>query len=343
LCIGLFAASVAIVLPEVSRAQITSVQPLSVPRTVVFLADPQLGVAGAYQSGGNTLYFEARTPEDSEQLSARLLDAAGRTIAISGHSMDDQWLADTHFDPASARQSLSLAGALPAALANALDGTVFLREITALSNLAVGAVQASPGTAAVRIDEATANILSLGGLALGAANQYDARAADKLTSVRDTEGNLSATSDGIQMQTVVENFPDGENDDNPAGTLGRTEVSAQILSSTGKSLIQQIGGDDIPDGWDSDTTGMFRPGSPEPVDPIQVAIEAGKAIRAAALMTRFLPSRRQTKPTQLVTWLPRCATKACFPTLLPPRPSIHPQRAARALEVMFKCGIRAWW
>jgi hypothetical protein len=32
---------------------------------------------------------------------------------------------------------------------------------------------------------------------------------------------------------------------------------------------------------------MFRPGSLAPVDPIQVAIEAGRAIRAAALMARF--------------------------------------------------------
>jgi hypothetical protein len=270
-----------------SRAQTASVQPLRVSKSFVFLADPVLGVAGAYQSGGKTLYFEARRPEGSEQMSARLLDAAGRTIAISGHSMDDLWLADTHFDPVSAAQSLSLAGALPAVLANVLDRTVFLREITALSNLAVDAVQVPPGTAAVTIDEATANLSSLSGIALAAADQYDATAANNLTAVRDAEGNLSARFDGIQIQTFVENFPDGENDDNPTGALGRTEVSAQILSSSEKSLIQQIGGDDIPNGWDSETTGMYRPASPEPVDPMQVFTEAGKAIRAAALMARF--------------------------------------------------------
>jgi hypothetical protein len=86
LSIVLFAVLFAVV-QRPSRAQTALVQPLSVPKTVVFLADPQLGVAGAYQSGGNTLYFEARTPVDSEQVSARLLDAAGRTsFSPSGKS-----------------------------------------------------------------------------------------------------------------------------------------------------------------------------------------------------------------------------------------------------------------
>jgi hypothetical protein len=44
LSIVLFAALVAIV-QRPSRAQTALLQPLSVPKTVVFLADPQLGVA----------------------------------------------------------------------------------------------------------------------------------------------------------------------------------------------------------------------------------------------------------------------------------------------------------
>jgi hypothetical protein len=68
-------------------------------------------------------------------------------------------------------------------------------------------------------------------------------------------------------------------------------VSAQIVSSNGKSLIQQIGGDHIPDGWDSETTGMFRAGSLQPIDALQSSIEAGKAIRATALIGK-IPFRR---------------------------------------------------
>jgi hypothetical protein len=287
LCIGFVAIPLTMVLPTLSRAQTTSVQPLSFPKVTVFLADPELGVAGAYQDDGNTLYFEARTPEQSTQMSARLLDAAGSTIAISGHSMDDQWLAVGGFEPVSAGQSLSLAGALPAALENALDGTVFRREITALSNLAIAAAQVPPAAAAARIDAATAYLTSPNEVGRVAAYNYDATAANALLFVRDTEGNLSAAIGEIRIQTFVENFPDGENDDSPTGVLGRTEVSARILSASGKSLIEQIGGDDIPEGWDSDTTGMFRPGSLQPVDPIETSLGTGKAIRAAALMARF--------------------------------------------------------
>jgi hypothetical protein len=271
--------------PPIGRPSLGTTTALG--KTTIFLADPQLGVAGAYQDEGRTLYFEARTPDGPAQMSARLLDAAGRTIAISGHSMDGQWLAETSFDPASAAESLSLAGAVSAELANVLDRAVFAREIRALSNLAVGAAQVPPAKGAVMIDSATANLPPVNASAAAASSSYDSTAARDLIPVRDAQGNLSVTFNGTQIETFVEKFPDGENGDNPAGELGRTEVSAQILSSSGKSLIQQIGGDDVPDGWDSETTGMFRPGSQDPLDPIQTGIEAGQAIRAAALMVRF--------------------------------------------------------
>jgi hypothetical protein len=91
-------------------------------------------------------------------------------------------------------------------------------------------------------------------------------------------------------------------------------------------------------------TGMFRPGSLEPVDPIQTAIEAGKAIRAAALMARF-PSIATPDETDAIDNLAEgglrvCATKACFPAPLPARSSVHPHRAGTALEPTFKCGIK---
>ncbi len=282
LCSGLVIASISLALPLLSRAQTVSVQPSSIPKTTVFLADSQLGVAGAYQSGGTTLYFEARTPEESTQMSARLLDAAGRTIATSGHSMDAQWLIDTHFDSVSATQSLSFAGALPAALASALDNAVFSREIALLSGLAAGAAQVSPGTKAVTIDEATADQTSVTESEREAARTiYEEAAAANLKSVRDGNGILSTTFHGTQILTLVQNYPDGENENNPTGVLGRTEVSAQILTSKGESLIQLFGGDDIPEGWSSDTKASL-----EPVDVIQVGINAGTAIRAAALMGR---------------------------------------------------------
>ena len=274
-----FAAAIPfIALPAQSQAQES-------PKTTIFLADYKLGVAGAYQYQGNTLYFEARTPDGSTEMSVRLLDGGGRTIAISGHSMDDVWREYLGFDAGSATRSLTLAGALPNALSNELDGQLFAAEVSALSKLALGADRGFAG-AVVEIDSATANLPERSAIAVETANNNDLAAARQLMVGVNTPDNLSVKLGGVTVEALVQNFPDGENEENPA-TTGRTEVSVQILSSSGKSLIQQIGGDDIPNGWDSSTTGMYRPGSDEPIDPINAAVEAGNAIRASTLIARF--------------------------------------------------------
>src|SRR5215472_16390061 len=127
---GFIALALALAIPMLSSSQST-ILPATSPQITIFLADPQLGVVGVDQSGGNTLFFEARTPAGST-LSARLLDVSGRTIAISGHSMDSLWLATADFDSADATQSLSLAAGLPAALANVLNRNVFPNECTTI-------------------------------------------------------------------------------------------------------------------------------------------------------------------------------------------------------------------
>ncbi len=270
------AAAAAIALPLLSQSQ-------EVPKTTIFLADYQLGVAGAYQYQGNTVYFEARIPEGSTEMSTRLLDSSGRTIAISGHSMNNVWLASS-FDAAAATKSLGLASALPLALSNELDGQIFAAEISALSNLALGTQRAAPRNGPAVIDSVQ-NLPARSITALEAANSADRAAASQLTVSVNTPENLTIGLGGVTAQAFVENFPDGDNDENPA-VQGRTEVSAQIVSN-GKSLIQQIGGDSIPAGWDSTATGMYRPPSPAAVDPVEAFAEAGRAIRATALMTRF--------------------------------------------------------
>ena len=276
---GLIALALALAIPMLSWSQST-VLPATSPQITIFLADPQLGVVGVDQSGGNALFFEARTPAGSTQMSARLLDVSGRTIAISGHSMDSLWLATADFDSADATQSLSLAAGLPAALANVLNRNVFPNEYTAISNLASSAAGVTAGTSAAVFDGVTANLATPSQTVVNAAASFDASAATALTSTRDSSGNLSATFGSTAMQTFVESFPNETSDD---GTQGITEVSARLVASDGTSLIQQMGGDHIPDGWDDL---MSRP-VPATGDAMQPFIEAGNAIRGGALMTRF--------------------------------------------------------
>jgi hypothetical protein len=258
----------------------STILPATSPQVTIFLADPQLGVVGVDQSGGNTLFFEARTPAGSTQMSARLLDVSGRTIAISGHSMDSLWLVTADFDAADATQSLSLAAGLPAALAGVLNRNVFPNEYTAISNLASSAAGVTPGTSAAVFDGVTAHLATPSQTVVDAAASFDASAATALTSTRDSSGNLSATFGSAVMQTFVESFPNETSDD---GTQGITEVSARLVASDGTSLIQQMGGDHIPDGWD-DLMSRAVPGTG---DSMQAFIEAGNAIRGGALMTRF--------------------------------------------------------
>lgn len=280
---ALVVTSVAVMLPASARAQTLSIEPLSIPKTTVFLADPQLGIAGAYQIGDATLYFEARTPDESTEMSARLLDAAGKTIAISGHSMDVEWLPKTPVDYASATRSLRLAEGLPAALAEALDSTAFSHEIALVSTLATGVVGASPDSEPLRIDANPSNQFSATeGDREAGISRYEERDAVKLKSSRDSDGNLSIAFGDTRIMTAVHYFADGESEDNPAGVIGRTEVSAQILSPQAKAIIQQFGGDEVPQGWNPDATAPLSP-----LNPIQAGIETGMAIRAAAVTVRY--------------------------------------------------------
>lgn len=320
----------AVALPALSQAQ-------DLPKLTLFLADYKLGLAGAYQYQGNTLYFEARIPDGSTEMSGRLLDARGTTIAISGHSMDDVWLEYTGFDAASAAKSLSLASALPNALSNELDGQLFAPEISALSKLALGALGGGAATGTIVVDSATANLLARNVTAFEAANNADLAAATQLTVTVSTPDSLSVKLGGLTIEAFVQYFPDGENEENPA-VAGRTEVSAQILSSSGKSLIQQIGGDDIPNGWDSSTTGMFRPGSQQPVDPIQASVEVGSAIRASALMARF-PSVATPEETDAVGNL----TAILRDEGLFPNPAITPDLPySSTCGNCFKSSVQVW-
>jgi hypothetical protein len=280
LLFGLVAMIAASVLPVRAYAQI---QPLiTTPTVTVFLADPQLGVVGVCQGNGNLLYFEARTPDGTTQLSVRLLDAHGKTIAISGSSMDSDWLNST-YDATSAAQSMSLASALSSLIGTALPGgTVFSREATALSSLATGASQAAPATAAVRIDSATVSLATPSIDAPAIADQFDAAAATNLALWRDALGNLNGTfPGGASYQSFVVNLPNEENEE--TGGTGVVEVSAQFTISDGTSIAQLLGGEFIPDPW---YPKMFQDAPTSTLGPIQTYSQAGNAIRGAMLLAR---------------------------------------------------------
>jgi hypothetical protein len=275
------------------------IQTVTAPTITVFLADPQQGVVGVCQGNGNTLYFEARTPEGSTQLSARLLDADGNTIAISGTSMDSAWLDNNAtYTAASASQSLSLASALASRITTALPGgTVFSRETAALSNLAAAMSQAPAGTTMTRIDSAITNLPAISTDVATLAAQYDASAASNLAFSRDSLGNLNVTFPGANFQSFVLNLPDEPNED--TGGTGVVEVSVQFTISDGTSVAQVLGGEYIPDAW---YPKMFQDAPTSTFGPIQTYKETGNAIRGAMLLTRF-PSIATAEETEVISAL----------------------------------------
>jgi hypothetical protein len=281
----------AMVIPAPGQSQ-TALPPISppsgppqatpAPQVTVFLADPQLGVVGAVVQGDTILYFESVTPAGST-LSARLLDSAGRTIAISGHSMDARWLASTDYDAVGAAQSLTLAPSLVNQVGSALPaGALFAQETAAIGNLARAGAMQTPGMVPLSADSATMSLPAAAPNRAALAAQYDLADAQNLGYARDVEGNLNVTYKGTALRAQVVNLPNDVNDE--TGALGVTEVNAQIRTSDGTPIATQLGGDDIPDGWD---TNMFPDTEPSDIPPIQWYTAVGKAKRAALLLGRY--------------------------------------------------------
>jgi hypothetical protein len=278
----------ALAIPILSWSQ-SNVAPPPITQIFVFLADPQLGVAGAVvqgdpNAGGTILYFDEIVPAGSTAMSARLLDAEGRTIAISGHSMDSTWLATpefgTAYDQNAATESLTLAAALRNGIASALPAG-FAQEGAAIAGLADGASAQPAGTSALVADFAVANAVTIQDNAQLAA-QYEATDVANLAPTRDSLGNLNITYYGTTaLRTFVYHLNDIDVD---TGQTGITEMSAQLFGFDGYPVATQFGGDDIPINFNINN--MFLATLPASYDPILHLQAVGQAVRAAALLGR---------------------------------------------------------
>lgn len=280
---GSMALALALAIPMLSWSQST---------INVFLADPELGVVGAVvqgdpDAGGTVLYFDEIVPAGSTAMSVRLLDAEGRTIAISGHSMDSTWLAapayGIAYDQNAAAQSLTLAPALSSGITSAIPGgAAFVQEADAIAGLANAAAAQPAGASALVADFAVSHAMTLQKNAQLAA-QYEAPDVASLAYTRDSLGNLNLTYYGATaLRTFVNDLPDQINEE--TGQTGVTEVSAQLFGYDGYPVATQFGGDDIPINFD--ITNMFLDTLPAGYDPFLHFQAVGRAVRAAALLGR---------------------------------------------------------
>lgn len=214
-----------------------------------FLADPELGVAGVFRVDGTELYFEARRRIDAltgepGALSVRVIDAEARTLALGGEPYASHWLPQE--GELDARQASAYPGLL-AALGDALDAArlhpSLAAEKAALASIAVQAAGAPSGGFPLR---AGADLASAADAAR--IGDFYLQSAGGVTVDRRKDGSLRASlGDGIAFeasQQFIADEPDAE------GRMGRFDTYAMVRAADGYVLATELGGDDMPKGWD---------------------------------------------------------------------------------------------
>jgi|GEM_PF-6275819 len=244
----------------------------------LFLADPELGVVGRYSAGGESVYFEARSgvaKAGESALSARLLDAHGRTIAVLGRTMDESWLVDQSFDAAAAKSSQKLALALAVDLPSMLADPAFVAERAVLVSLATGAAAAD-----LSLEYNVKSLSKALPVAPSAAiADFYARAAGEFALGLDKNGQMVGNFRGITLQATQQAVP---RDPNEAGSGPRIETYTRLTSKSGSTIAAEFGGDLEQDGWAPEIA--VDESKAEPTNSLN---DLGSAVMAAQALTKM--------------------------------------------------------
>lgn len=234
-----------------ARQSLQPAQQAAQPGSVeFFLVDPELGLAGAYNLNAETIYFEARRSDDADggafgSLEMRLVDAAGRTLALSGqHAKSSSTPAQGEFLVTEGFKYAHLLEGLGRALESTHLHTSLRAEKAALATLAMGAAN-TPAAGFPLRDESVAK---------GAAPVSAAEVADfYIDAVRNvamarTSGDALRVdlADGMTLQIGQEFFPDELNEE---GYFGRVGTNLMLTDADGYALAAELTGDAVPAGW----------------------------------------------------------------------------------------------
>jgi hypothetical protein len=247
----------------------------------MYLADPELGLAGRYSLDGQTVYFQARREFDPEtglsELRLHIVDIEARTVAATNR-------------PPTGHEKSSLAIPLEdaSALAGVLEGLsaqletlnlhpVLSVEKAGLAGLAGQAAALLPVTYPVQLDSVQ---LKAGDASTDAVVDFYLRPMAPIKLKRGAGGMLIASlGDGLKFESAQFFRADEENE---AGDLGRIDVYSRVFDSQGHHLGAEFGGDFVPDDWND-----VLSASPERVrshDEIAASMGAGAmALNALAL------------------------------------------------------------
>lgn len=215
-----------------------------------FLVDPELGLAGAYNLDGETIYFEARRSDEADSgafgsLEMRLVDAAGRTLALSGQHIKSSWTpAQGEFMVTEGFKYSHLLEGMGRALQSANLHASLRAEKAALATLAMGASNTPAAAFPLRADSAAKSVAQVS--AAEVADFYID--ATRNVAMARTSGNALRVdlTDGMTLQIEQKYFP---TERNQQGQLGRIENNAMLTDADGYVLTAELGGDEIPVEW----------------------------------------------------------------------------------------------
>jgi hypothetical protein len=215
----------------------------------LFLADPELGLAGRYSQDGQTVYFQARREFDAEtglsDLRLHIVDAEARTVATTDRP-------PTGHQKSSAGIPLkdgSALGAVLEGLSTQLETLslhpVLSVEKAGLAGLASQAGALSPLAYPVQLDPVQLKAADSGTEALV---DFYLRPIAPIKLKRGAGGMLIASlGDGLRFESAQFFRADEENE---GGELGRIDVYSRLFDAHGHHLGAEFGGDSVPDGWD---------------------------------------------------------------------------------------------
>lgn len=212
----------------------------------LFLADPELGVAGRYTSGdGQVLYFQGRQlldPQTGEPgaLALRIVDAQARTVVVAGETSNES---SGEWPVKDAMVAASLLPGLASELSVLELHPALTESKAALSTLASAGAARSPLAYPVQLDAAALKSRiddeTLADFYLEAAAGVELK--------RRNGGMLVATfGNGLSFESAQFFRADEETED---GRLGRIDVYSRVLDVHGQNLGAELGGDWLPDGW----------------------------------------------------------------------------------------------
>lgn len=222
-------------------------EPVQTEGLKLFLADPDLGLAGRFSDNGGTVYFQARREHDAltetATLRVHIVDDQARVLAVSEQTSNDR----DPVDQPSFNEALAVSGALGrlSSQLRALDlHPALLAEKNALAGAAAQASTALPLGHPVIIDTALTKADAVG---VDALTDYYLRSAAGIELKRGDGGMLIATfGEGLRFESAQFFRADEENE---AGELGRIDVYSRLLDANAQNLGAEFGGDWVPEGW----------------------------------------------------------------------------------------------